>query len=41
MAVVLVTKYVIDIQNIITILVVVAVILGAFAWFREYSPRIS
>ena len=41
MAVVFITKYVIDIQDIVTILIVVTVILGAFAWFRKYSSGVS
>ena len=41
MAVIFVTQYIINIQNIVTILVVVAVILGAFAWFRKYAARVS
>ena len=41
MAIILVSKYVVYIENIIAILVVIAVIFNAFAGFSEYSARIS
>ena len=41
MAIILVSKYVVYIENIIAILVVIAVIFNAFAGFSEHSARIS
>ena len=41
MAIILISKYVVYIKNIIAILVIIAIVFNAFARFSEYSARIS
>lgn len=41
MAVLLISENIVDIQNVITVLVIISIIFDAFTWFSKNTSRIS